>query len=1194
MWYNYSNISVPEKPDHTPNLSVDILTTYFPGEPYQMTITTLEAIKNIEYPHTTFLCDEANDPFLKEFCIQNDIIHVTRSNRINAKAGNINNALENYATGDICVILDPDHIPEPHFLDPILPHFANEQIAFVQIVQSYYNIKETLVARGAAEQTFQFYGPMMMTLNAYGTVNAIGANCVFRRKALDSIGGHAPGLCEDMHTAMLLYAKGWKAVYVPEILARGLAPSNITNFFKQQIKWSRGTFDLLLKVYPKIFHKLTARQKIHFGILPLHYLGGLITFINFLIPILSLLFSTIPWKGNIVDFAIVIAPVAASSILIRTFVQKWVIEKRERGFHILGGLLHINTWWIYLVGLGYTILNKKVPYLPTPKENEWNSNYKIVIPNIIIALLSLFAIGYGLQRDFTPYSILMAGFAFFNACIMFFGVYLSNKVTNQNRLLRSHLKPSGIRNLYSLKQNSFKAANVIFNLTRRLALPLLLLLLISSMTFKERNDKARWEKIPVTYQKDSKPSFLGIYQPKEETALPDISEINLMENLLNKNFNIISLYLGWENNSQVNFPHSEIRTIYEKNAIPLITWEPWTNDSLVVDGEAFPGREKSLKKIADGHYDSYILDFLKILKSYDKPVFLRFAHEFDNPGYPWSHINNNTPEDFKKAWRHLHELIHQLQADNIMTVWNPWKPEAIEDYFPGDNYIDWVGLTILNYSSLNEDGNTHSFDELYQPFKDKLFLLTKKPVMIAEFGSLKLQGNQKEWVENSISTIENKHPEIRSIVFFNSHIDQNIPDNQFYPYSFLDWSLKSNLDLLNRIETAPTYFEVNPGTGKKDLYPLNFDYKGIYGVHYKKGKEWKDNYYALTRKTIVNDFQLMQEAGINTIKYTGSSIYDYNVNNIAADFGINLFFNFPADHWQTIEGNDRKDFLERIEKLKDQKQIKNYIFELEGRDSKPGLNLLEKNIHLRSLKSLLSLIREIDPSKEISLEIPLNHNTIKELNYLKQILPVNSYGLRIENIDYLQEVISFAEEAGINLYIADLDPRNFIKNQDLYKFLPLIFNNWQDERQSTYLTFDGLLNFNGDKKEDFELISRFNNYTEKLDTLQRFKILRPAIPLISGNNYPYRAVFFTGNNWIITPESLPMTLSWYLIKKDFFGNPLALKKLGLGKTIEVIIPEDYKNYELMLIIKDNNDKIVRSATSPLHTPDASMAEVTLE
>lgn len=320
MWYHYSSISIPQTPATDKTFSVDILTTFFPGEPYEMIEETLQAIKDITYPHTTYLCDEANDPYLKEFCAKLGVIHVTRNNRKDAKAGNINNALKQ-ASGEICVILDPDHVPRPNFLDPIIPHFSNPEIGFVQIVQSYYNLRETLVARGAAEQTFQFYGPMMMSINTYGTVNAIGANCTFRRAALDSIGGHAPGLSEDMHTAMLLHAKGWKSVYVPEVLAKGLAPSDLTSFYKQQLKWSRGTFDLLFYVYPRLFRKFTLRQKIHYGLLPLHYLVGTICLFNFLIPILSLLLARTPWEGNILFFAVIAIPLASSSFLIQAYIK---------------------------------------------------------------------------------------------------------------------------------------------------------------------------------------------------------------------------------------------------------------------------------------------------------------------------------------------------------------------------------------------------------------------------------------------------------------------------------------------------------------------------------------------------------------------------------------------------------------------------------------------------------------------------------------------------------------------------------------------------------------------------------------------------------------------------------------------------------------------------------------------------------
>ena len=258
-WVHYIYITVPPTPPLEKEFTVDIFTTYFPGEPLEMIEETLKAITQIRYPHTAYLCDEANDPYLKDLCGKLGVLHVTRDNRKDAKAGNINNALKQ-SSGELCVVLDPDHVPLPEFLDPIVPHFNDPAIGFVQIVQAYKNSHSTLIAKGAAQQTYQFYGPMLMTMNRYGTVPAIGANCTFRRMALDSIGGHAAGLAEDMNTAMHLHAKGWRSVYVPSVLARGLVPSTLSAYYKQQLKWSRGVFELLFTTYPRVFRQLTWHQ----------------------------------------------------------------------------------------------------------------------------------------------------------------------------------------------------------------------------------------------------------------------------------------------------------------------------------------------------------------------------------------------------------------------------------------------------------------------------------------------------------------------------------------------------------------------------------------------------------------------------------------------------------------------------------------------------------------------------------------------------------------------------------------------------------------------------------------------------------------------------------------------------------------------------------------------------------------------
>lgn len=1192
MWYNYSNISVPQAPKTPPDFTVDVLTTYFPGEPYEMITNTLKAIKNIRYPHTTYLCDEGNDPYLKKFCQENGIIHVTRDNRKDAKAGNINNALEKYATGDICVILDPDHIPQPDFLDPILPHFTRPEIGFVQVVQSYYNTGESLVAQGASEQTFQFYGPMMMTLNSYGAVNAIGANCVFRRAALDSIGGHAPGLCEDMHTAMLLYAKGWKAVYVPQVLAKGLAPSNLTNFFKQQLKWSRGTFDLWVKVYPKLFKKLTGRQKIHYGILPMHYLSGLIILFTFLIPILSLVFSTTPWKGNIVDFLLVIAPVAASAILIRTYIQKWVIEKKERGFHIIGGLLHINTWWIYLTGLIYTILDRKVPYLPTPKEEGLENNLKIVWPNALVAVLSILAVIYGLYQDLTPFSIIMAGFALFNATIMLFGIYIAVKVTNQNRILRTKLRKNHVRSLSGVKKNFYRIANSTFHATRALALPLLLLILITAMSFKNDNDQSKWSEVTPPVAQVRTENYLGIFQPAEEGGLSAIKDIEKIEAKNDLDFDIISLYLAWTDQSLDQFPHELIKSIYNKGAFPMITWEPWASTLEASDSIPMLQQEqKVFRHITQGHFDPYIRNFARILKSYNQPIFLRFAHEFDNPQYPWSKKGANTPEEFKAAWKHVYHLLKKEGANQVILVWNPWKPEQMTQYYPGDAYVDWVGITLLDYATLPEI-QEYSFKELYQPFRDELRSFTRKPVMLAEFGSLQKNKKQAKWFDQAIGDISTRYPEINALVFFNSALDQNFPANTSDRSAPLDWSINawSFLDGYNpekKSEQASS--PGKPKASKRNpLAGLN-----MRGVRYRKGTNWKNNYYALTKETLEKDFKAMKQAGINTIQVTGGNIYDHNLLRYSREYELQLIYQFKVNQSLNFIKDKkelqeiRNDILDKVHELKKYKHVKAYSFdmELERYNIKPLL-FDQVKAYLGWLQPLVQEVRQIDPDTPLTIELPVNAETSQRLSRINELVAVNNFGLKVADTTHLEEVLEFAKEKPLSVYISSLSLSHFNQNPEKYQKWNVILENWQDQRNSNWMSFDGLVDFRGRKKQELEKISsHWSKAPPPAQNQIRSKILKPAEPLYPGQIYTYHATVYEGASWRMADEDKELhSFEWNLVKNDPYGNPLAVHKVGSGPEIDLIIPENYKNYELLLITKRKGAEYIQSSKTSLHTP----------
>jgi cellulose synthase/poly-beta-1,6-N-acetylglucosamine synthase-like glycosyltransferase len=1199
MWYHYLNLSVPEAPATPGKYSVDVLTTYFPGEPYEMIEETLKAIQEITYPHTTYLCDEANDPHLIEYCRKLGVVHVTRDNRINAKAGNINNALK-IAKGEICVILDPDHVPDPDFLDPIIPHFANPQIGFVQIVQSYYNNRDTLVARGAAEQTYQFYGPMMMTMNSYGTVNAIGANCTFRRSALDSIGGHAPGLSEDMHTAMLLHAKGWKSVYVPRILARGLAPSDLGSYYKQQLKWSRGTFDLLFYVYPRLFRKFNWRQKLHYGLLPLHFLVGTVYLFSFLIPIFSLFMAEAPWSGNIIFFGLFYLPLGMSNILIRAYIQKWVIEKNERGFHLVGGLLQITTWWVYFLGFIYTIFKKKVPYLPTPKNKDVGSSFKIIFPNILIGNFSLLAVIYGLYIDLTPFSLAMAFFALLNAFFMFFSIFLATSKTNKNNILRTGLPRDAVTRLVGVKSSYRRLTDMIFRITRPVALPVLIGVLICSFYFQYRYQQSKWENIPKHDIREQQATYLGIFYPLENDGLSNLDSIRTLENRLNARFDLVSMYLAWGDTSSISKHKEDIKNILDQKRIPLVTWEPWASTFKMSDSIPSLSNEKNVMHyIASGYFDAYIREFASFIKAQDKPVFLRFAHEFDNPAYPWSPAGENQPEEFIKAWRHVHDVFGKLGAQQVVWVWNPWKADCFEKYYPGDSYVDWVGITSLNYESLNDDGQSYSFHELYYPFHQALKEFTAKPVILSEFGTLNTRGGSQEWVSQAFHDIAHTFREISGVVLFNSAVDTNIPYGQKGTALSLNWTLADIPHLPEKYRDPmpdylfePTARQRAPITGpraiaRKVLPPFR-------GVTYLKGQNWYKNHYVLSKDILRNDFRLIKEAGFNAIRYRGSRIYDQNVLKYSREAGLDIIFSiwvpatvdFVSDH-QKKEALKRR-ILGRINQNRSEAQIigwnlSNDVWkELETVYNEPVLSR-QRSAFLLWLNELTSEIELADPDRPLILDLVLGSGTSSRVDQLERLgIVPDSYGIVVKDTTSLEEFMGEARDKKIPYVFNELPPASYRAIAKVNVPPNVILGNWQDQWESDFISLDGMLNFEGKCKEEYFILREFWSGNKPGNASQTLNILKPAELLYADNTAQYQALLNDGRNWYIPgPESRKEAFSWFLVKKDAYGNRLAVKKLGHGFSVSIQIPENYKHYELVLNYEEGG--MVHTTLSQLHT-----------
>lgn len=262
--------------------------------------------------------------------------------------------------------------------------------------------------------------------------------------------------------------------------------------------------------------------------------------------------------------------------------------------------------------------------------------------------------------------------------------------------------------------------------------------------------------------------YLGVWQPG---APWNMTPLDQFERETGKRVAIVHWYQGW---GAANAPldTSLLSAVAARGSMPMITWEPWD----YTQGTNQPAY--SLANIANGNFDAYVRSWAVGLAAYHKPVLLRFAHEMNNPVYPWSiGINGNTSSEYVAAWRHVHDIFTAAGATNVQWVWSPnvWWPGQpdITLMYPGDNYVDWVAMDGYNYVPW---GGWQSFSQIFGATYQKLTALTDKPVMVAEVASDEAGGNKADWITSMYTKeIPDNFPRIRAVVWFNEKREGNWP-----------------------------------------------------------------------------------------------------------------------------------------------------------------------------------------------------------------------------------------------------------------------------------------------------------------------------------------------------------------------------------------------------------------------------------
>jgi glycosyl transferase family 2 len=423
-----SKITVPRPlaGEDVPEVAVIIPTC---GEPIPMVLRTVLSVLDQNYPIDRMIVvvsDDAHNPNLERALWGLGVLYHEPPDRWApgrdgaAKAGNLNSAMEliNQRFPDVRYIETrdaDDEVGVPRFLRHTIGQLeADERVAFVQTV------KQAQVSAGDPFVNFNgdFYRGQMLSRNAANAVFPCGSGLVWRRRALDDIGGFPTwNLVEDFQSGIEALRRGWQGCYLPIVGAVGQhAPEDVPNVVKQRGTWAIDSVRLLVWGNRR---GLTVRQRLAFGETLLFYLHSWTLLVY--VPCAALTCTgMLPLGGTLGGYLWHLLPYALAADLRLLLLNSPFADRRRRQRRRMLTLWRVKVMWlglatVYMVATVKAIVggpNRKPMYKVTRKSSHYQWYWRETLPQALLAAILPAALLDGLivGRLAPPTTIICAGY----------------------------------------------------------------------------------------------------------------------------------------------------------------------------------------------------------------------------------------------------------------------------------------------------------------------------------------------------------------------------------------------------------------------------------------------------------------------------------------------------------------------------------------------------------------------------------------------------------------------------------------------------------------------------------------------------------------------------------------------------------------------------------------------------------------
>lgn len=227
---------------------------------------------------------------------------------------------------------------------------------------------------------------------------------------------------------------------------------------------------------------------------------------------------------------------------------------------------------------------------------------------------------------------------------------------------------------------------------------------------------------------------------------------------LGVHFSSAKFYSDWSD----NFGSGIARGFHSQGAIPELAWQPQIN-----------GEGVSFSDVTSGKYDGYINNFASSVQHLGFTIRINLAPEVNGNWEPWGIGNSgNNADNFKASYRYVVDKFRTQGASNVDWIFAPnihyWGEGAsYADLYPGNDYVDFVGLDGYNWGTTQSWSSWQSFSDIFRGSYNDLCSVSSKNVIITEFASTEIGGNKAQWILDMFRDVKSSFPRVTGLTWFN-------------------------------------------------------------------------------------------------------------------------------------------------------------------------------------------------------------------------------------------------------------------------------------------------------------------------------------------------------------------------------------------------------------------------------------------